>query len=131
MQIMKINIPVSCGELVDKITILKIKKIKIIDEDKLREINKELEYLNSFYLKLLKNNPRLSELFDSLYKINLDLWQIEDEIRICEKNKSFDDNFINLARAVYQKNDARFKIKTEINELLGSDIKEQKSYEKY
>lgn len=128
---MKINIPVSCGELVDKITILKIKKIKIIDEDKLREINKELEYLNSFYLKLLKNNPRLSELFDSLYKINLDLWQIEDEIRICEKNKSFDDNFINLARAVYQKNDARFKIKTEINELLGSDIKEQKSYEKY
>ena len=128
---MKINTPISCGELVDKITILKIKKIKIIDEDKLREINKELEYLNSFYLKLLKNNPQLSELFDSLYKINLDLWQIEDEIRICEKNKSFDDNFINLARAVYQKNDARFKIKTEINELLGSDIKEQKSYEKY
>tara|TARA_Y100000816_G_C25868853_1_gene453511 strand:- start:26 stop:412 length:387 start_codon:yes stop_codon:yes gene_type:complete len=128
---MKINTPISCGELVDKITILKIKKIKIIDEDKLREINKELEYLNSFYLKLLKNNPQLSELFDNLYKINLDLWQIEDEIRICEKNKSFDDNFINLARAVYQRNDARFKIKTEINELLGSDIKEQKSYEKY
>ena len=97
----------------------------------MREINKELEYLNSFYLKLLKNNPQLSELFDNLYKINLDLWQIEDEIRICEKNKSFDDNFINLARAVYQRNDARFKIKTEINELLGSDIKEQKSYEKY
>ena len=128
---MKINTPISCGELVDKMTILKIKKIKIIDEDKLREINKELEYLNSFYLKLLKNNPQLSELFDSLYKINLDLWQIEDEIRICEKNKSFDDNFINLARAVYKRNDARFKIKTEINELLGSDIKEQKSYEKY
>ena len=128
---MKINIPVSCGELVDKIIILKIKKIKIIDDDKLREINKELEYLNSFYLKLLKNNPGLSELFDSLYKINLDLWQIEDEIRICEKNKSFDDNFINLARGVYQRNDARFKIKTKINELLGSEIKEQKSYEKY
>ena len=128
---MKINTPVSCGELVDKLTILKIKKIKIIDEDKLREINKELEYLNSFYFKLLKNNPELNELFNSLYKINLDLWQIEDGIRTCEKNKSFDDNFISLARAVYQRNDARFKIKTEINELLGSDIKEQKSYEKY
>lgn len=131
MLIMKVNTPVSCGELIDKLSILKIKKVKIVDEQKLIQINKEYQYLNKTYLEILDKFPDLDDMFNSLYEINLKLWEIEDNIRICEKNKNFDKDFIYLARNVYICNDSRFEIKNKINEYLNSDVKEQKSYENY
>ena len=128
---MKIEIPISCGELVDKLTILQIKKIKIIEKNKLEQVNKEYEYLKKTYSEILKKFPNLNEMYDRLYQINLKLWEIEDKVRMCEKNDKFDQSFIDLARNVYQTNDLRFTIKNEINEYLNSDIKEQKSYEQY
>ena len=128
---MKIEIPISCGELVDKLTILQIKKIKIIEKSKLEQVNKEYEYLMKTYSEILKKFPNLNEMYDRLYQINLKLWEIEDKVRMCEKNDKFDQSFIDLARNVYQTNDLRFTIKNEINEYLNSDIKEQKSYENY
>ena len=128
---MKIEIPISCGELVDKLTILQIKKIKIIEKNKLEQVNKEYEYLMKIYSDILKKFPNLNEMYDRLYQINLKLWEIEDKVRMCEKNDKFDQSFIDLARNVYQTNDLRFTIKNEINEYLNSDVKEQKSYEQY
>ena len=128
---MKIEIPISCGELVDKLTILQIKKIKIIEKNKLEQVNKEYEYLMKTYSDILKKFPNLNEMYDRLYQINLKLWEIEDKVRMCEKNDKFDQSFRDLARNVYQTNDLRFTIKNEINEYLNSDIKEQKSYEQY
>ena len=131
MLTMKIEIPISCGELVDKLTILQIKKIKIEEKNKLEQVNKEFEYLMKTYSDILKKFPNLNEMYDRLYQINLKLWEIEDKVRMCEKNDKFDQSFIDLARNVYQTNDLRFTIKNEINEYLNSDIKEQKSYEQY
>lgn len=131
MLTMKIEIPISCGELVDKLTILQIKKIKIKEKNKLEQVNKEFEYLMKTYSDILKKFPNLNEMYDRLYQINLKLWEIEDKVRMCEKNDKFDQSFIDLARNVYQTNDLRFTIKNEINEYLNSDIKEQKSYEQY
>lgn len=128
---MKIDIPISCGELVDKLTILQIKKIKIKEKIKLEQVNKEYEYLMKTYSGILKKFPNLNEMHDRLYQINLNLWEIEDKVRMCEKNDKFDHSFIDLARSVYQTNDLRFAIKNEINEYLNSDVKEQKSYEQY
>ena len=128
---MKIEIPISCGELVDKLTILQIKKIKIKEKNKLEQVNKEFEYLMKTYSDILKKFPNLNEMYDRLYQINLKLWEIEDKVRLFEKNDKFDQSFIDLARNVYQTNDLRFTIKNEINEYLNSDIKEQKSYEQY
>ena len=128
---MKIEIPISCGELVDKLTILQIKNIKIKEKNKLEQVNKEYEYLMKTYSDILKKFPNLNEMYDRLYQINLKLWEIEDKVRMCEKNDKFDQSFIDLARNVYQTNDLRFTIKNEINEYLNSDIKEQKSYEQY
>jgi len=128
---MKVNTPISCGELIDKLSILKIKKAKIVDEQKLLQINKEYQYLKKTYLEILDKFPDLDDMFNSLYEINLKLWDIEDNIRICEKNKKFDNDFIDLARNVYICNDSRFEIKNKINEYLNSDVKEQKSYENY
>ena len=131
MLTMKIEIPISCGELVDKLTILQIKKIKIKEKNKLEQVNKEFEYLMKIYSDILKKFPNLNEMYDRLYQINLKLWEIEDKVRMCEKNDKFDQSFIDLARNVYQTNDLRFTIKNEINEYLNSDVKEQKSYEQY
>jgi len=128
---MKIEIPISCGELVDKLTILQIKKIKIKEKNKLEQVNKEFEYLMKTYSDILKKFPNLNEMYDRLYQINLKLWEIEDKVRLFEKNDKFDQSFIDLARNVYQTNDLRFTIKNEINEYLNSDVKEQKSYEQY
>ena len=128
---MKIEIPISCGELVDKLTILQIKKIKIEEKNKLEQVNKEYEYLMKTYSDILKKFPNLNEMYDRLYQINLKLWEIEDKVRLFEKNDKFDQSFIDLARNVYQTNDMRFTIKNEINEYLNSDVKEQKSYEQY
>ena len=131
MLTMKIEIPISCGELVDKLTILQIKKIKIKEKNKLEQVNKEFEYLMKTCSDILKKFPNLNEMYDRLYQINLKLWEIEDKVRMCEKNDKFDQSFIDLARNVYQTNDLRFTIKNEINEYLNSDVKEQKSYEQY
>ena len=128
---MKIEIPISCGELVDKLTILEIKGQHITESEKLNEVKKEFKELSVTFKTLLKSNPLLQKYYDQLLNINTELWLIEDEIRVCEKNNDFGDNFIKLARAVYKTNDQRFHLKNDVNELFNSNIKEQKSYKEY
>ena len=125
----KILTEISAGELFDKITILEIKKIKISNKQKLNEINKELQSLNKTVKKYIPDPSKISKYIDDLKKINLKLWDIEDGKREAEKNKNFDEKFIELARNVYKFNDERAKIKLSINNSLGSNIKEVKSYE--
>ena len=125
----KIYAEISAGELVDKITILKIKKEKITNKGKLIEINKELDSLTSTFNKSIKKNINLETLVKELKNINLKLWDIEDKKRELEKKQGFGKEFIELARNVYKFNDERAKIKFKINEALGSNIKEVKSYE--
>ena len=127
---MIINTPVSLGELVDKISILHIKNINIKDNEKLKLIREELELLNQTLNKHIKNND-IQNYLDSLIEINSKLWVIEDDIRDCERNKKFDQTFIDLARSVYFTNDKRSEVKLEINKKFGSKIIEVKSYEKY
>ena len=127
---MIINTPVSLGELVDKISILHIKNINIKDEEKLKLVREELELLNQTLNKHIKNND-IQNYLDSLIQINSKLWAIEDDIRDCERNKKFDQIFIDLARSVYFTNDKRSELKLEINRNFGSKIIEVKSYEKY
>ena len=124
----KILTEISAGELLDKISILEIKLDNIKDDEKLTEINKEyksLEETKKFNIEITNN---LQKLTDQLKQINLKLWDIEEEKRICEKNGDFGKNFIQLSRNVYINNDKRAKIKSDINKLLGSNIKEVKSY---
>lgn len=128
----KILTEISAGELFDKITILEIKKEKIKNKDKLIDIEKELNSLNSTLKKHGLNRTsdhKIKKLVEELANINLDLWKIEDGKRLAEKNNNFDATFIQLARNVYKKNDLRAKIKLEINQALGSNIKEVKSYD--
>tara|TARA_B110000263_G_scaffold230237_1_gene224616 strand:+ start:945 stop:1328 length:384 start_codon:yes stop_codon:yes gene_type:complete len=127
---MIINTPVSLGELMDKISILKIKKKNIHNKDKLININEELLLLEETLLKSVKDK-KADKYMNELIKINLELWKIEDDIRDCERNKQFDQKFIDLARAVYFTNDQRSQIKLDINNYFGSTIVEVKSYEKY
>lgn len=127
---MIINTPVSLGELVDKISILHIKNINITDDEKLKFIREELELLNQTLNKHIKNND-IQNYLDSLIEINSRLWVIEDDIRDCERNKKFDQTFIDLARSVYFTNDKRSEVKLEINKKFGSKIIEVKSYEEY
>ena len=127
---MIINTPVSLGELIDKISILKIKKKNIKDQKKLILIKDELQLLESILNKSVKNN-KISEYLYKLVEINSKLWRIEDDIRECEKNKIFNQKFIDLARSVYITNDLRSEIKLEINKFFGSKIVEVKSYGKY
>tara|TARA_B110000014_G_C19839041_1_gene434978 strand:- start:141 stop:524 length:384 start_codon:yes stop_codon:yes gene_type:complete len=127
---MIISTPVSLGELVDKISILHIKNINIKDDEKLKLIREELELLNQTLNKHIKNND-IQNYLDSLIEINSRLWVIEDDIRDCERNKKFDQTFIDLARSVYFTNDKRSEIKLEINKKFGSKIIEVKSYEEY
>ena len=124
----QLMIEVSVGEVVDKYTILQIKRNKIRDEIKLKNINLEFEYLKDIVLNVLKITK---EDVDYLVKINNLLWEIEDSIRIKDKNMEFDNEFIELAKNVYRYNDARFEIKNRINLLYGSRFIEVKSYEKY
>ena len=124
----KILAEISAGELVDKITILEIKKNKISDENKLKEIDKELNSLNNTMNKFILEKSKILTFKDQLKEINLKLWDIEDGKRIAEKNKDFGKIFIELARNVYKFNDERAKIKLKINETLGSNIKEVKSH---
>lgn len=127
----QINVPISPGELVDKITILEIKKEFIKENSKLKNINLEYDLLMKIYDDQVSNTEGVLELKNKLKKINLKLWKIEDDIRDCERDKSFSDVFINLARSVYFTNDDRSKIKLEINLLLNSNLVEEKSYKEY
>ena len=126
-----ITIPVSSGELIDKISILKIKRKKIINKSKLRNINKELSLLNKIYKNNFQKNKKILLYEKKLIKINKKLWDIEDKIRFHESKKNFNQKFIDLARAVYINNDQRSEIKKKINELTGSYLIEEKSYKLY
>jgi hypothetical protein len=126
---MEIKASISVGELVDKITILEIKLNKIKNSEKLKNIENELDVLNKYFVKI--ENDQLNRLKNKLKDTNLKLWQIEDDIRVCEKNQDFSSSFINLARSVYITNDERFELKNSINEIYSSVIKEVKSYEGY
>ena len=125
----KILAEISAGELIDKITILEIKKEKISNKEKLVEVNKELISLNETLKKSIKDESKILSFKNDLKNINLKLWDIEDGKRSAEKNSQFDEKFIELARSVYKFNDERAKIKLAINNALGSNIKEVKSYE--
>ena len=125
----KILAEISAGELIDKITILEIKKEKISNKEKLLEVNKELNSLNETLKKSINNESKILSFKNDLKNINLKLWDIEDGKRSAEKNNKFDEKFIELARNVYKFNDERAKIKLAINNALGSNIKEVKSYE--
>jgi translation initiation factor 2B subunit (eIF-2B alpha/beta/delta family) len=124
----KILAEISAGELIDKITILEIKKIKISDKNKLNEIEKELLSLNDIFKQFIPDSSSIDSLINNLKSINLKLWDIESKKRLAEKNLEFDAKFIELARSVYKNNDERAKIKLEINNILGSNIKEVKSH---
>tara|TARA_Y100000816_G_C25953185_1_gene497305 strand:+ start:110 stop:490 length:381 start_codon:yes stop_codon:yes gene_type:complete len=126
---MEIKIPVSVGELVDKITILEIKTKNVKETGKSKNIENELSKLNLIYADL--RNEKLDSHYEELKTINEKLWNIEDEIRILEKNKNFGTEFIELARSVYITNDKRFDVKSKINSLYDSNIVEEKLYEEY
>ena len=128
---MKISVPISVGELFDKISILEIKKIKIKDKTKLQDIKFELNALKQILTRKKLNKKNNKEQYTKLFNINKRLWNIEDKKRSYEKSKKFDKAFIELARKVYLLNDRRAKIKNKINHISGSMIREVKSYEKY
>ena len=127
----KILAEVSVGELLDKISILEIKQEKIKDDKNLKFINDEYNVLKTELNKNIKNDVKLNNLFNSLKEINSKLWVIEDDKRMCEKNKDFGEKFIKLSRDVHFLNDERAKIKLEINNHTGSKIKEIKEYTNY
>ena len=127
----KILSEISTGELLDKISILEIKLEKVRDKIKLKEINKEYKILREVQNSSIKETKKFQILFKKIKEVNQNLWNIEDKLRICEKNKDFGQNFIKLARGVYMNNDKRSKIKSKINEVSGSNIKEIKQYNNY
>jgi hypothetical protein len=125
-----VTVPVSIGEMIDKLSILQVKKTKISDEKKLEFVNKEFEILynlSSVYLDNLEIEP----LYHQLVEINSSLWDVEDKLRVLEKEKIFEGEFISLARKVYFTNDERFRLKNEINSITSSEIREVKDYVKY
>ena len=127
----KILSEISAGELLDKISILEIKLEKIKDKNNLEEINKEYKILKNVQNSNIEITNKIEKLFKEIKEININLWNIEDKLRICEKNKDFGKNFIELARSVYLNNDKRSKIKSEINKILASNIREIKQYVNY
>ena len=127
----KILTEISAGELLDKMAILEIKLVKIKDKENLLEVNKEYEFLKETKNSNIKLTKNLEKLIIQLKEINLRLWDIEDKKRICEKNKDFGQAFVDLSRSVYLNNDKRANIKSEINKILGSNIREIKKYVNY
>ena len=125
-----ISIPVSAGELIDKLSILRVKKNMITDEEKLTFVKKEFDLLNDLSSNFL-NDSEIYDLYNKLCITNAKLWYIEDELRVLEKKKSFGDEFVELARSVYFTNDERFELKNEINKKTNSSIKEIKEYINY
>ena len=124
----KILTEISAGELIDKITILEIKKTKISEVNKLKDVEKELLSLSDTFKKFIPEPSKIQVLIDNLKSVNLKLWDIESGKRQAEKNNDFGNQFIELARNVYKNNDKRAKIKLKINSILGSNIKEVKSH---
>ena len=125
-----ITIPVSVGELIDKLSILHVKQLKISNEEKLEYVNKEFELLynlSSYYL----NNQEVENLYHQLVEINKKLWDIEDKLRVIESENNFDSEFVDLARKVYFTNDERFRLKNKINLITLSEIRDIKDYIKY
>ena len=127
---MLINTPISLGELVDKISILIIKQKNINDETKLDHVKKELDFLQKTLMNYVQQEE-INNYLENLININSKLWNIEDNIRECERKKLFDQSFIDLARSVYFTNDERAKVKNDINKTFGSELVEVKSYEEY
>jgi hypothetical protein len=126
-----ISINVSAGELIDKITILEIKAERFDNAEKRRHVQQELGALQVVRDRGIESLPQLTELTSQLKAINLELWRIEDAIRLCEQNKDFGPQFIELARSVYRNNDRRSELKRQINKLVGSSLIEEKSYAPY
>ena len=127
----KILTEISAGELLDKLSILEIKLNKIKNPDLLQEIKKDYNIINEAKNKNINSSNEINALYTDLKKINEQLWEIEDKIRLCEKNSDFKNKFIQLARDVYLKNDKRSEIKLKINKILGSNIQEVKQYTQY
>lgn len=125
-----INVPVSVGELIDKLSILQVKKIKVQNPEKLQYISKEFELLYNLSAEYL-NDMRIENLFHELVTTNTKLWDIEDRLRVLEKENKFEGEFIDIARKVYFTNDKRFELKNEINVLTSSEIREVKEYVEY
>jgi hypothetical protein len=125
-----ISIPVSVGEMIDKLSILQVKKIKVTNGVKLEFINKEFDLLYNFSSEFFKN-LEIEFIYEKLILVNTNLWDIEDQLRVLEKEKKCDSEFIALARKVYFTNDERFRLKNEINLLTSSEIREVKDYVKY
>ena len=127
----KILTEISPGELLDKISILEIKLEKVKDKKSQEKIKKEYKILKEIEISSIKMTDKIKNLIQCVKNVNIELWNIEDKLRIYEKNKDFGENFIELARGVYFKNDERAKFKNEINEILGSNIREVKQYVDY
>tara|TARA_Y100000590_G_scaffold95333_1_gene108150 strand:- start:1684 stop:2091 length:408 start_codon:yes stop_codon:yes gene_type:complete len=127
----KILTEISPGELLDKISILEIKLEKVKDKKSQEKIKKEYKILKEIEISSIKMTDEIKNLIQCVKNVNIELWNIEDKLRIYEKNKDFGENFIELARGVYFKNDERAKFKNEINEILGSNIREVKQYVDY
>lgn len=125
-----VQVPVSIGELIDKLSILQVKKLKITNSDKLSFINNEYELLYNMSQDFLKEDD-IFKIYNDLINTNIKLWEIEDELRVIESTKIFGDNFIELARLVYYTNDERFRLKDQINNLTNSQVREQKDYKEY
>ena len=125
-----IHVPVSVGELIDKLSILHVKQTKITNEEKLEYVNKEFELLYNMSSEYL-NQPEIETLYHSLVTVNSKLWDIEDELRVLESEKRFTGKFVDVARKVYFTNDERFRLKNEINKFTDSEIREVKDYVKY
>ena len=124
-------VPISWGELIDKITILEIKEVKITSINALDNIRKELDFLSDIVINSKGVYDTISLLKNELKEVNLKLWQVEDEIRDKEYSQEFDEKFISLARSVYRLNDDRANLKKKINETLFSELKEEKSYKSF
>ena len=128
---MALMVSVSAGELLDKLTILEIKSERIKDEEKLRNVHKELDILRKTWVESPLSRFDVSTVVDNLKRVNESLWDIEDLVRLKEAAQTFDDEFVRLARSVYQINDQRAAIKRELNRFLGSELMEEKSYPDY
>jgi len=125
-----VTVPVSIAEMIDKLSILQVKKTKISDEIKLEFVNKEFEILHNLS-SIHLNNLEIESLYHQLVEINSSLWDVEDKLRVLEKKNIFEGEFISLARKVYFTNDERFRLKNEINSITSSEIREVKDYVKY
>lgn len=125
-----ISVPVSVGELIDKLSILQVKKTKVTNPEKLKYINKEFELLYNLSAIFL-NEKEIEDLYHDLVQVNSNLWDIEDRLRVIETEQRFEGEFIDYARKVYFTNDKRFELKNKINELTSSEIREVKEYVKY